>query len=383
MTGLNSPKMFGLLLCGLVAGCLGACAAPSEDVVNSAVGPSAFGPAGAQSCKLAELMELWQHREADDSGDFAVGPGDVITVSVPEVEELRKQEVRVSSEGTIGLSLIGTIDVAGMDENDLRAAIAGRLAKFMKYPRVELFVERYQTREVAVIGAVQKPGRYDLANMNQSIIDMIGRAGGMTADSAQKVIFVPPKFDRTFAENSHPVPPPQAASPPPPRGPAYRSAAFESDPQHPVPDTASDAELKGRSWIVIDLANPQAQACLDLPTRPGDVVIVPIAGQVMVQGWVKNPGAFKITPGMTVLGAISAAGGAEFSRSAEILRTDSTGKHVAAQFNLTELTNGEEADIPVQSGDVVVVEATLVGAIPFALLQVLDRFGAGVYLPIP
>ncbi|MGH7932854.1 MAG: polysaccharide biosynthesis/export family protein [Candidatus Binataceae bacterium] len=383
MIWLNSPKMCGFLLCGLLAGCLGACAAPSNDAVNSAIGPPAFEPGVAQPCKQAELVQLWQHREADDSGDFAIGPGDVITVSVPEVEELQKQEVRVSSEGTIGLSLIGTIDVAGMDENDLRAAIARRLAKFMKYPRVELFVERYQTREVAVIGAVQKPGRYDLANMNQSIIDMIGRAGGMTADSAQKVIFVPPKLNGASGENFVPATPLRAASRPPLKGAAYRSAAFEDDVQHPVPETASEAESKGRSWIVIDLANPQAQACLDLPTRPGDVVIVPIAGQVMVQGWVKSPGAFKITPGMTVLGAVSAAGGAQFSTSAEILRTDSTGKHVAAQFDLTKLTNGEQADVPVQSGDVVVVESSAVGAIPFVLEQVLNRFGAGMYLPIP
>jgi protein involved in polysaccharide export with SLBB domain len=86
---------------------------------------------------------------------------------------------------------------------------------------------------------------------------------------------------------------------------------------------------------------------------------------------------------MTVLGAISAAGGAQFSESAEILRTDSTGKHVAARFSVSKLTDGEEADVPVQSGDVVVVEPSLVGAIPFALMQILNRFGAGLYLPVP
>ena len=48
----------------------------------------------------------------------------------------------------------------------------------MKFPRVDLYVEGYQTREVAVTGAVQKPGRYDIANRDESIIDMIGRAGG-------------------------------------------------------------------------------------------------------------------------------------------------------------------------------------------------------------
>ena len=77
--------------------------------------------------------------------------------------------------------------------------------------------------------------------------------------------------------------------------------------------------------------------CLDLPTRPGDVIVIPIAGEVMVQGWVKNPGAFKITPDLTILGAISAAGGALFSNSVEVIRTDPDGKHNARQFNLAPL----------------------------------------------
>ena len=84
-----------------------------------------------------------------------------------------------------------------MNEEQLKAAIVQRLSEFMRYPRVDLFVETYQAREVAVTGAVQKPGRYDLPNRNESIIDMIGRAGGMTSDSAQKVILVPAKFGRT------------------------------------------------------------------------------------------------------------------------------------------------------------------------------------------
>jgi len=60
----------------------------------------------------------------------------------------------------------------------------------------------------------------------------------------------------------------------------------------------------------------------------------------MVQGWVKNPGAFKITPDLTILGAISAAGGALFSNSVEVLRIDSNGKHIARQFDLSRAREG-------------------------------------------
>src|SRR5262249_59843687 len=110
-----------------------------------------------------------------------------------EVEELQRQQVRVSPDGTIGLPLVGIMEVSGMSENGLRSALIQQLAPYVKFPRVELFVERYQARDVAVMGAVQKPGLYDLRNSSVSIMDVIGQAGGMTADAAQKVIFVPPK----------------------------------------------------------------------------------------------------------------------------------------------------------------------------------------------
>jgi len=83
-----------------------------------------------------------------------------------------------------------------------QGALVQRLSDYMKYPRVDLYVDGYQTREVAVTGAVQKPGRYDLSNRNESIVDMIGRAGGMTSDSAQRVIFVPATLDEKSGKNA-------------------------------------------------------------------------------------------------------------------------------------------------------------------------------------
>ena len=346
-------------------------------------------PSNKRFCGTPALVSLWRTRQSSTTDDFPIGPGDVISLSVPEVEELQKQQVRVSPEGTIGLSLIGTMEVAGMTENDLRAAVRERLLPFMKYPRVDLFVEQYQTREVAVVGAVQKAGLYDLANSNQSLMDMIGRAGGMTEEAAQRVIFVPRKFDQTpmgnrnagslahtdslhqLAENGISVPASDSEST------GLTPAAFRPS------ETSGYMDVQGRSWIVLDLAKQEDRACLDLPARPGDVVMVPIGGQVMVQGWVRNPGAFKIVPGMTILGAVSAAGGAMFSWTAELLRTDSEGKQTTTQFSLSTLADGKGSDVPVQSGDVVVVEKSALGAVPYTFFELFQHFGTGLGFPLP
>lgn len=371
-------------LSGFLLVCLASCGTSAQRQPSQAFKASEFDLAASrQTCGLPKLTVLWQQRKTEKSGDFAIGPGDVIRISVPELDELQNQEVRVTSDGTIGLSLVGTMHVAGMSENQLRSALVNRLRKFMKYPRVDLFVKRYQTREVAVTGAVQKPGRYDLANMNQSILDLIGRAGGMTADSAQKVIFVPEETQLRTGGGVESEQTLKVASRDTTSEGAYQSAALEENTARPFGDAPPESALKGRNWIVINLGDPESHACLGIPTRPGDVIIVPIAGEVMVQGWVKHPGAFKITPGMTVLGAVSAAGGASFSTSAELLRSDPSGKHITEQFDLSDLASGSQSDVPVQSGDVVIVQPSIAGAIPYTLLQIFDRFGGGFYLPIP
>lgn len=387
MVQTRTSKIIGLVLCGLMAGCMVSCAERSQGPVPADPSPTGFEPGTTQSCKISEVMELWQERKVDGSGDFAIGPGDQITISVPEIQELEKQRVRVSSDGTIGLSLIGTMKVAGMDEEELKAALVQRLSDYMKYPRVDLYVEGYQTREVAVTGAVQKPGQYDLPNRNESIIDMIGRAGGMTSDSAQRVIFVPAKFDEKSGKNVDSAGSlPQMSHDAPGAG-TFRPTALEDEtpvsPPHRIPSVPSDAKLTGRRWVVIDLGHQQDHACLDLPTRPGDVIVIPIAGEVMVQGWVQNPGAFKITPDLTILGAISAAGGALFSNSVEVIRTDPDGKHIARQFDLSELAKGQQGDTQVESGDVVVVEKTAAAAIPYFAYQMFNRFGTGLGFGIP
>src|SRR5262249_19572530 len=111
--------------------------------------------------------------------------------------------------------------------------------------------------------------------------------------------------------------------------------------------------IKQSDPIQIDLSSARgSKDFVDLPARPGDVIIVPASGEVMVQGWVVNPGAFKITPDMTALGAITAAGGEQFSSSATVLRTGEDGDKVQIPINLSRVKSGNEPDVPVQSGDV-------------------------------
>ena len=60
---------------------------------------------------------------------------------------------------------------------------------------------------VEVLGMVARPGAYLLAGFRSSPLDMIGRAGGMIAGSAQRVVLFPatPGAAVTTASNNGPL----------------------------------------------------------------------------------------------------------------------------------------------------------------------------------
>jgi len=131
--------------------------------------------------------------------------------------------------------------------------------------------------------------------------------------------------------------------------------------------------------VFIDLANARSSELLNLPARPGDAILVPASGEVMVQGWVANPGAFNITPGMTVLGAITAAGGQMFSSSAELLRKNAAGAEVDIPLDLSKIRHQETTDPAVQSGDVIIINRSVIGAAPYLVYSIFNHFSTGIY----
>lgn len=311
------------------------------------------------------MTDLWRHRADTPLEDYELGPGDEVTISVPEVEELQNQKGRISQDGTLSLPLLGTVDVGGLTEDQARQVMVQRLSKYMKVPRVEMYVDRYRSRGVAVAGAVQKPGVYDLATFGDSLDDVLAMAGGPTQSSAQRAIIFPVGI--TQSGSSITVDKPAASALPTP----VSASTLE------VPGATTES-LRRRVAIAVPLGRQGDAGCLDMPARPGDIILIPTAGTVTVYGWVRNPGSFPITPGMTVLGAVTAAGGAIFTWHSQLLRTDQQGTRVVKEFSLSDLEDGTATDVPVESGDVVLVEKSVVGAVPYLVWEVFNRFGAGV-----
>jgi len=347
-----------------------------------------------------------QRREDSFSNKLAVGPGDIIEVTVPGVPELNKFKVRVSEDSTVSLPLAGVVPVGGMTEEELREALQKRLERPVKNPNVEVFVDQYQSRDVAVVGMVQKPGLYSITSRADTVLSMINRAGGITVQASSRVLFIPASQSSNWGALAKGLTTGVKGTPgtvealntdlgASERQLARTELAATPDRVAPEPGATSSSVdssanqnnllslVRAADPIEIDLANAAREVELDVPVRPGDTILVPAAGEVMVDGWVQNPGAFHIVPGMTALGAVTAAGGALFSQTAAVLRTSSDGSRRSIEIDLAKVKAGQQPDVPVQEGDVVVVKRSALAAIPYAFSELFKKFGTGMFLPIP
>ena len=381
---------------------LGGCAPQTSDPSVSqypqvqAESPSILGDSDED-----RLAELQTKRRADAfAPSFALGPGDVLIISEPDLKELNQVEVHVSAEDTLTLPLVGVIKVSGMTEDQLRAAIQKRLAAYVKDPQIDILVKEYHSREVAVLGMVRQPGLYTLASRADTLQDMLGRAGGATQEASSRILFIPAgsasnlsdlkkissgtldesNTARSAGSSGNATDQKSSAIRPAAQAEAAEAASLPRDNAQTTSGIA-ESKLAAADPIVIDLTRQRGAADLALPARPGDLLIVPAAGQVMVDGWVKTPGAYQISNGMTTLGAVSAAGGAMFSSTVVLLRTNPDKTKTAYHLDFSRVKSGAEPDVPVQAGDVVFVQRSVVGAVPYSLYTLFQKFGTGVMVP--
>ena len=94
----------------------------------------------------------------EDIEDYRIGPGDLLLISVFQVEDLSR-EVRVSGAGEINLPLIGTVPVENLTRKEVKALIEQKLGdRYLQDPDVTVFIKEFSSQFVTVIGLVKKPG---------------------------------------------------------------------------------------------------------------------------------------------------------------------------------------------------------------------------------
>jgi polysaccharide biosynthesis/export protein len=241
------------------------------------------------------LVKAAALQKADANSDYVLGTEDLLEIDVFQADDF-KRTVRVSGQGYITMPLIGQVKARGLTTSQLEKALEEELAKYLQDPQVNIYIKEYKSQRIGVMGAVAHPQIYNVTGQKY-LVEMLFMAG-MTKD-AGNVCYI------------------------------FRPSQGEKD-------GPSRTET-----IVIDLIElvEKGNRMLNIPVFGGDIVNVPKAGVVFVDGAVARPGVFALTSGANLIQAIAMAGGLKFEADRseiQILRMTGNGEReiIVADYNV-------------------------------------------------
>jgi polysaccharide export outer membrane protein len=113
---------------------------------------------------------------------YHVGKGDVLAIKVYENDDL-SATVRVSENDTIRVPLIGEITVWNMTVSEVSQEIEKRLADgYLVNPQVDVFINEYRSKKAVILGEISSPGIYELRGRT-TFLEFLSKAGGLKQDA--------------------------------------------------------------------------------------------------------------------------------------------------------------------------------------------------------
>ena len=279
------------------------------------------------------------------AADYEIGPGDVLKVVVLGQAEMTG-EFRVDPEGMINYPILGKIKASGHSALEVERKLTLLLADgYLRRPQVTVTVAEYASQKVFVTGEVSRPGAWAL-KADRSLLALLSELGPLGPNAGHEVIVIrPPAAGPAEATADTPAAPPaeggEGEAPPD----ASSTTTTTTVPAAPdaaaaLPFAVPGAEIFRISLLELQSGNPEK----NLPLQAGDTVYVPKAAQVYVMGSVARPGALRYQEGMTVLQALTLAGGVTERGSAgrtKVIRIVG-GKKVEKKVKPTDLVQPED-----------------------------------------
>ena len=244
--------------------------------------------------------------------DYRVGPGDVLKITVFGHEDLSKP-ANVGSDGRINYSLLGAVNVAGKTPLEIQEELAKALGRdYIVNPQVSVEVDKFASQYIYVNGPVNTPGRFPLQG-GMTLKDAISLGGGLSKEAGYSI---------TVARK-----------------------AMGPDGLEHQPETMHFSRA--------DLESGRANEDL----QPGDVVTVSEKDYFYIQMEVRKPGKYDLTPGMTILQAISLAEGTtDWANRRHVSMIRNVGGHTTTTIvDLKNIERQKAPDIPLAPNDIIIV----------------------------
>lgn len=242
-------------LCGL-AGC-----ASVPPPAPAGAGTAFRTPEKQAAAPLMSKEDLALLEEAVDPV-YRIGSGDSVRVDVFGRPEVSGRHV-VGPDGRITVPIAGELQLAGQTREEARRQVEQGLRPFYSQPHVTFGVEEYTSNQVTVLGRVERAGLLKFPHP-PTLAEVLASAGAMPILDKQATL-------------------------------------------------TRCAIMRGREKLIwVDLkALLNGDAAYNLRMRKGDIVFIPDSADtaVHVMGQVLKPGSYRLTPRMTLLDAVSQAGG--------------------------------------------------------------------------
>lgn len=132
-------------------------------------------------------------RQAIDTWQYRIGPGDVLTIivydhpelTIPAGSERRAEDAgnQVRNDGTIFYPFAGRIQVEGLTLEEVRQMLTQRLGGVIQEPQVDVNIAAFRSQKVQVSGAVGQPSSVPITTVPLTVIDAISQVGGVGEDA--------------------------------------------------------------------------------------------------------------------------------------------------------------------------------------------------------
>jgi len=279
--------------------------------------------------------------------DFPIGVADLLEISVYGVADFTK-ELRVNGTGTIRLPFLGEIPVEGLTPSQLEKKLAALLdPDYVKDPQVSVVVKEPRSRMFSVLGAVERPGQYQMLD-SVTLLTAIAGAGGLDLTKAG---------DTALIQRSR------------------KGGAAPAVPNTALVAAANDQAASGYQ-IEVDLRKLllEGDKSRDVAIMPGDVISIPErkATAFYVVGDVVRPGPFDFPKDRSIKlsYALAMAGGpTKTSRmsDASLVRQLPDGSVSRKSIDLGKVMKGKDPDLDLLANDMVFVPGSVVKTMGWAM----------------
>ena len=301
----------GVVVVAGVALALAACAGrPPESVPHEA---AQFRPA-AKSDRV-EFLDAKALAELESGIDpvYRLGPGDQVALQVIGRPEVSGRHV-VGPDGRITVPVAGAVKIAELSREEAAGAVRRSLDRYYVEPSVILGVEQYTSHRITVLGRVQVPGQLAFDHA-PTLLEALAKAGSLPVIDKQATL--------------------------------TRCAIF-----------------RGRDriiWVDIKRLLNGGETAYNIRLAKGDLIYIPDSSDTMVYvlGAVHRPGAYRLTPDMSVMDALAQAGGPNEDGHEGAIGVYRPGRQLTERISLANLYRADRrVNYSLEEGDVIYVPRT-------------------------